>query len=397
MSDALLAALKRKFQTPQDALEVLGLDSALLEEGAMAGRPNNSPPTLPTSKMTPAAMMAKGALFTYLQPKLAKGMALDYNSMVTGITSKNYTMGRNRLRSNVVRATDGKLAQDADLEDLGNLIDALKGGVENADQMMTTPASASPPTAPADAAEEDLVAKIKAYLEEQGVSPEILNNLDAFAAEQPSPNGPNGPPESEQLQDNALHGQDEDDDDLGPRGETDLQDIMKGDQSPANQGSLNLGGEDEEDDEDKKAEDDMVPNEQEELLDGVTVVKSGGASDSKFVTRTAMDKAIKMAQDRAISNQRAIRDAERFVRPWVGEIAMDAAAPADIYRSALKALGVKGYDKMHPDALRPVLEAQPRPSAKMAADRRLKTIAQDAKPDGSFFERFPEAGKIRLQ
>jgi hypothetical protein len=34
----------------------------------------------------------------------------------------------------------------------------------------------------------DIVAKIKAYLQEEGVPPEILQNLDAFLAEEGNPN-----------------------------------------------------------------------------------------------------------------------------------------------------------------------------------------------------------------
>jgi len=115
-----------------------------------------------------------------------------------------------------------------------------------------------------------------------------------------------------------------------------------------------------------------------------------------FVTRDAMDRAIKLAQDRAVQNQRSIREAERFVRPWVGDMAMDARGPADIYRAALRALGVKA-DKMHPDALRPVLEAQPKPSARVARERQIQ-IASDAnvKVEGSFADRFPDAAKVTL-
>ena len=125
----------------------------------------------------------------------------------------------------------------------------------------------------------------------------------------------------------------------------------------------------------------------------------GGGQDSRPITRSALDHAIRVAQDSAIKNQRAIRDAERYIRPWVGDLALDAAGPADVYRGALKALGVRGADKLHPDALRPVLDAQPRPGMRMAHDARARVMAQDssAKVEGSFLDRFPDAAKVTIQ
>jgi hypothetical protein len=116
-----------------------------------------------------------------------------------------------------------------------------------------------------------------------------------------------------------------------------------------------------------------------------------------FVTRDAMDRAIKVAQDQAILNQRNIHAAERFVRPWVGDLAMDAREPADVYRAALRALGVKSADTMHPDALRHVLEAQPHPTSRIARERHAQ-LASDSnvRAEGSFAERFPDAAKIQL-
>jgi hypothetical protein len=162
---------------------------------------------------------------------------------------------------------------------------------------------------------------------------------------------------------------------------------------------------------DEVSEDDEVPDEQSEQMGGVAQVSSsgtpsrvvnGGANDAnRPVTKAAMDHAIRVAQDAAIRNQRAIRDAERFVRPWVGDIAMDSAMhPADIYRGALKAIGVRDADKLHPDALRPILEAQPKPGARVMYERqqngRRPSVAQDSNVEvkTSFAERFPDAMKI---
>ena len=61
-----------------------------------------------------------------------------------------------------------------------------------------------------------------------------------------------------------------------------------------------------------------------------------------------------------IAKLTAIRDAERDVRPWVGDIAIPQSSAEDVFRLALDTLkiDVKG---VHPDALRPILMAQPKP------------------------------------
>lgn len=383
---------------------------------------------MPQTRISPAGMVARGALFTYLTPRLAKDAKVNINALVRGVTSRNYAKSIPAMDKAIKAAVKGKLAKDADISDLAELLNALKPNMTEADAIPMAPQGAPPAPAPAaspapiggpDGESEDIVSQIKMYLQQEGISPEILNNLDAFLAEA----GAHGqPPKAPQANP------------AGPPG--------NGDQSPANQGSLNLGagdedmsdvlmpeggegleprgseetnleaededceaddevipssqeevdGKDEDDDEDDDDQgvDEVVPSEQEELLEQ--------AHDSRPITRKAMDAAIKTAvktaQDAAIKNQRAIRQAERFVRPWVGELAMDAANhPADIYRGALKALGVKGVEKVHPDALKPILEAQPLPSR---APRHVQ-IAADAKPEGSFFDRFPEAKGITLQ
>jgi hypothetical protein len=201
-----------------------------------------------------------------------------------------------------------------------------------------------------------MVSKIKAYLEEQGVSPEILANLDAFLAEPANPDP-----------DTPTPGEGED-------------------------GDMPMSGMDEDDDEDEKkrtAEDDIVPNEQKES-----------------VTRTAMDAAIKTAvantTKQILATQRNIRIAEREVQPWVGQLAFDSAnGPSDVYRTALKALGMdaKEVDALHPDALKPILKVQPKPSRDDLRRPAGKKLAQDSsdKKAPSLGEMFPGASNITVQ
>jgi hypothetical protein len=321
----------------------------------------------PMLRMTPAAMVARSALFTYLKPRLAQDAKIDWDSLVKGVSSRNYQQKRSGILLSVKTATKGRLAQDADIMDLANLLDALSPAAEQADQMMQTepnsgpPMAAGPPKEGQDDEKTDVVAKIKAYLQQEGVSPEILQNLDAFLAEEGNP----APSLEGQGGDQALPPVPATSGD-----ENELEDCVS-DQE-----------ETEEERKRREAEDEVNPSEQ-----------------SEPVTKTAMDAAIRTAvakaQQNAIANQRAIRQAERTVRLWVGDLAMDAASPSEVYRTTLKLLGMDAakVDKLHPDALLPILEAQPKPGIRKAVTR----VAADAAPAGSFLERFPLARNITIQ
>ena len=393
------------------------------------------------NRVSPAAMMARGALMVYLRPRLAMDSRQHCMNMVDravgGLTSANFRQSQSKIINSLRRATQGRLAQDNGISDLAALLGALSPQVEQADQAPGMGQIASAPGGSAgpmgvspmpDAEPQDTVANIKAYLEQEGVAPEIINNLDAFLAQhQPTnggpPNGggggpPNGgggggggagdkvmPPQPGQDQE-SIEGSPGDPGwhDMEPRG---------GDTSEFRPESASDAAEDDGTDPstdpwETAGDDNITPETQSEQFSGVPSVSSegkssryvggqGGGQDARPVTRSALDHAIKVAQDSASKNQRAIREAERFVRPWVGDIAMDAAGPADVYRGALKALGVRGADKLHPDALKPILEVQPRPGIRAAHDRRQMAQDSNVKPEGSFLDRFPDAAKVTIQ
>ena len=115
-----------------------------------------------------------------------------------------------------------------------------------------------------------------------------------------------------------------------------------------------------------------------------------------MVTKTAMDSALKLTRDAAvketIAQQNAIRDAEKFVRPWVGELAMAHDSAVGVYKSALKALAVDGVEKVEDtDALKAIIKAQPVPGAKRVSETPL---GMDAATVDSYAKMFPLASRI---
>lgn len=111
------------------------------------------------------------------------------------------------------------------------------------------------------------------------------------------------------------------------------------------------------------------------------------------VSKPAMDAAIaaavKEATATATKTQREIRDAERAVRPYVGDLAMAHDSAEAVYRTALTTLGVD-VAGVHPSALPTILKMQSPPGAVP----RKPTIAEDSAGAKGFAERFPETGRI---
>ena len=97
-----------------------------------------------------------------------------------------------------------------------------------------------------------------------------------------------------------------------------------------------------------------------------------------MVSKKAMDSAIKLAaktaEDSAIARINGIHEARKIAAPFVGEIALACDSADDVYRAALKVLGVK-TEGIHPSALRTILELQPNPSTANPAP-----LAHDAAP-----------------
>ena len=113
--------------------------------------------------------------------------------------------------------------------------------------------------------------------------------------------------------------------------------------------------------------------------------------------KRAMDAAIKTVVEEERKAQHAIRKAEREVRPWVGDLAMDEALSSDdVYRIALTTLGVKGLDKIHPSAYPTILSYQPKPGATRSNAPSGTRVAMDAATQKGFRERFPDVDRIRV-
>jgi hypothetical protein len=166
---------------------------------------------------------------------------------------------------------------------------------------------------------------------------------------------------------------------------------------------LTAGKANDEEEDDKKAKDEEVEVEvkgkkaDDEDMDDKAKANDeddddGDKANDKAIA-LAVDSAVTVAVKSAVANvqreQAAIRDAERFVRPWVGDLAIAFDSAADVYKAAIEANGRTVKD-VHPSAYKAILEMMPKPGQKTTSPR----IAMDSAKSNGFAERFPETGRI---
>lgn len=129
------------------------------------------------AKPTLAAAQTQGALAVYLKPKMAKDASIDLAPIVSSVTAKNFKSQIPAIVLGVMKATKGKLAQDADIEDVAEVIEAL--------------AEILPPEAEAEVKEavessevtgDDSDTELRAMLKAKGLSDEEIDRICGMAA-----------------------------------------------------------------------------------------------------------------------------------------------------------------------------------------------------------------------
>ena len=122
-------------------------------------------------------------------------------------------------------------------------------------------------------------------------------------------------------------------------------------------------------------------------LDGLAT-KDTPAMDTKPVTKVAMDAAIANAIKETTDRLNQRDDAKRFVRPWVGDIAVAMDSAAEVYKFALEQSGEDVTD-IHPSAYKALLSRIPKPG-----EQQQRPIAMDRAATDNYNKRFPNANRL---
>lgn len=192
--------------------DIRGNHVALVEVGragpdVVVGDSNTLKPSEnPKMKYSKTAIAVAAGLRVYLRPKLAQDAALgDLGPLVKGLNAKNFASERARLVRAVEGRFKGKLAQDADLSDLVEVIDAFS---DPADPIVA--GDEDDDTTPPVAQDDELMGKIREMLGEK-LGPEEAARVMAALGEPPAasdepPHTPDTPPGpvTKQAMDQAL-------------------------------------------------------------------------------------------------------------------------------------------------------------------------------------------------
>lgn len=143
-------------------------DSKLLENPKMSGK----------KKLSAKAIAVKGALLGFLTPKLAQDAQMgDLTAIVGSVKAATYAKDKQNIVAKITKAfvPGEKLAQDADLDGLVNLLDALSG-----DDMDDQALDEDPPTEAMDATPSD---QLLALLKGAGLTPELMEQATSLCGQ----------------------------------------------------------------------------------------------------------------------------------------------------------------------------------------------------------------------
>jgi uncharacterized protein len=122
------------------------------------------------------AAMARGALMVALKPTmLAKDAKLDYGAMLQGVTVANWK----ESKAKIIAAIKPKIAADADVQELVNLLDMLDGETDGADD--------EPPAVAAPAVDADPLEEVLAMLKGKVSDEELAAIGEKLKALKPAP------------------------------------------------------------------------------------------------------------------------------------------------------------------------------------------------------------------
>jgi uncharacterized protein len=253
-----------------------------------------------TVKLSKKAVMVKGALMAFLQPRMAADAAAAFNldTILSGVKRKNWL----EKKPGIVAAIKPHLAQDADLQDVVALLDKLDSATPDNDDVATD--DPDPKCA-------QILDMLRGKISDEDLA-QVQAALSAPAA---APAAPAATDEPVQTPGAAT---------ADPKS-----DVNKA----------------------------AVPGASDDKDDKVDVAAMDKAI--KLAVDAARKETAKEVEISTITRLRGISEAEEAVKPYVGKLAAMDSADA-VYKAALELLkvDVKG---VHPSAYRHILAAQPKP------------------------------------
>ncbi len=412
----LIQALKEKYKTPDAALRALGLDSSLLDGDTSApvknsGERSNGKENLTMNRkilLTRKAALAKGAIAVCLSPRLAQDKKLDLTPMLVGVTAANWGASKKKiaelLRKIPVVTFASKQAFDAGIADVVKLLDSLDGENPDAGAPNDNLGGDDSPDATLEGTtlkkgtgmDDDPDANLEGVTDPKGTG---ISNSGGEGMDDPTTAVAEllkGKVDDETLA-HVMQliqggGADAEVDEFMQKltGKGKKQEGSGGEGSDAEPTNISTGTEN------ATANPAQVGKGAPLDLPAKPVTSAGGKTqESPKVNQQAMDAAIRKAKEetkREVTQQlRNIAEAEKIVKPIIGEVQAQDSAEA-VYRLALDQAGVD-LEGVHPSAFKAMVLMLPKPGEE--SPRKQIKIAHDSKSVVSFNARFPQASKVR--
>jgi hypothetical protein len=385
--------------------------------GVVAGKKKER--MMSKKKVTRQAAITLGVLGSWLRPKLAMDTKIDLGPLVKDLTAKNFTERKPKIAKDLEKLTKGKLAQDASIGEVAQLLDLIDSHDVAEDEPEIEAAMVPGETMLEQerkdgdrrlVQDDDPTGEVEAFLKDKlsGADLQHVCNIMRGGAEDVGEHHAEGEEQLEEL------GAATDDSETAEEREANRRSEKwsegKGEKALDRRRAM---------DRSKGAKDE--PAERQEMAERIKEEekKGKGAQDRRrhamddpppfkgmpkkggggVMDKHAMDAALKSVSEqtekRVLETQRSIRRAEREVAPWVGNMAMDEATCADdVYGAALKALNVD-TDDIHPSAWPTILKLQPLPGQRRGQGSEPR-VAMDAKSIQTFNDMFPDAARIGL-
>lgn len=315
-----------------------------------------------------SAIAALGAIQALIRPKLAADKKFDATPLLVGVSAKNWKAKWPQVVDAIKTGTSSLLAKDADLSAVLPLLAALEGGEEEGDEVNpANPGMQDEHHATIDANPGSLHDFLKGKL-----SPE--DHAKAMQMMGPHEEGEDEAEPEHQHEEDA-HDEEESEEEKKERERKAGEDRAR-DHRPGKDA--------------RRAKDEPPPFKGKPEVGGKMVSQDQMNAAIKAATEGATKKAV----EQTMATQRAIREAEGFVRPWVGSLAVACDSADEVYKAALSALKVEGIEAIHPSAFKAVLQAQPVPGKRVGTTA-TQTLGMDAASVDDYNKRFPGASRIR--
>lgn len=283
--------------------------------------------------LSKTAIMAQGALLAVLPRIMAKDAKFDLGKLFPSLTKKNFGV----QKANIAAAIKPKLAKDADMDQVIELLDKLEEAAPDDDVLMDKEKEMKVEGMDDEdmGAMDDVGEKICAMLEGK-VSPEEMEEIKAMLSK---PKAMDEPVKTEGAATND------------PKSTINKKEI------PDGEGKM-----------DKAAMDKAI----------------------KLACDATAKRVSQEVEKSTISRLRAIAEAEEIAKPYVGKLAaMDSAD--QVYKTALNMLKID-IDGVHPSAYRAILKTQAKPG-----ENNKRAIAQDSVSDSisGLHEAFPDLYRVK--